>query len=226
MSSIQPLKLWSHWGAPNPWKVIMILDSLSLPYDLQLLEFSDVKKDEFIKVTPNGRLPALEDPNTGIVLWESGAIILYLIEQYDTEEKISYKSFPEKHLTQQWLAFQISGQGPYFGQATYFARFHPDPLPSAITRYLNEIIRVVSVLDLGLQRNGTGWLVGSKCTYADLSFRTWAAVGEGLLAEVGRIGEIEKFERYRAWIGSMDEVGAVKWSLEKMAEGRREHGLK
>lgn len=48
----------------------MILDSLSLPYFPQLLEFSDVKKDEYIQITPNGRLPALEDPNTGIVLWE------------------------------------------------------------------------------------------------------------------------------------------------------------
>lgn len=88
-----------------------------------------------------------------------------------------------------------------------------------------EIIRVISVLDLGLARNGTGWLVGSKCTYADLSFRTWAAVGEGLLAEVGRSEEIGQFENYRKWIERVDEREEVKGALEGMARGRRENGL-
>lgn len=62
---------------------------------------------------------AIEDPNTGITLWESGAILDYLIRQYDTENRISYEGFKEQALCGQWLAFQISGQGPYFGQCTW-----------------------------------------------------------------------------------------------------------
>lgn len=62
---------------------------------------------------------AIEDPNTGITLWESGAILGYLTKQYDTEHRISYDTFKEQTLCEQWLAYQISGQGPYFGQCTW-----------------------------------------------------------------------------------------------------------
>jgi glutathione S-transferase len=61
-------------------------------------------------------IEAMEDPNTDLVLCESGAIILYLIEQYDNEKKLTYTTFKEKHLLNQWLMFQMSQQGPYYGQ--------------------------------------------------------------------------------------------------------------
>ena len=59
------------------------------------------------------------DPNTGLTLWESGAILLYLSEQYDTEKKLTYETLVEKNQLNQWLMFQISGQGPYYGQASW-----------------------------------------------------------------------------------------------------------
>ena len=62
---------------------------------------------------------AIEDPNTGITLFESNAIIAYLIETYDKEGKITYTSSPEKWELKQWSYFQASGQGPYFGQAAW-----------------------------------------------------------------------------------------------------------
>jgi glutathione S-transferase len=68
--SLTPLELWAHWGAPNPWKVCMILEVLHLPYKLHLLEFSEVKQPTYLALTPNGRLPTLKDPNTNLTLWE------------------------------------------------------------------------------------------------------------------------------------------------------------
>lgn len=62
---------------------------------------------------------AIKDPNCGIELWESCAIIEYLVEKYDTENKLNYTSSPEKYLLKQWLYFQASGQGPYYGQAAW-----------------------------------------------------------------------------------------------------------
>jgi glutathione S-transferase len=59
---------------------------------------------------------AIEDPNTSLILWESGAIIQYLEEVYDKDRKLTYDSLNEKYLLNQWLHFQTSGQGPYFGQ--------------------------------------------------------------------------------------------------------------
>jgi len=89
---------------------------------------------------PTLSVPAIEDPNTGITLWESGAvralpasqakrnmtncygskIIEYLIERYDPSAKLSYTSSPEKYYCKQFLYFQVSGQGPYFGQAVWY----------------------------------------------------------------------------------------------------------
>ncbi|KAL6901063.1 glutathione S-transferase [Trichoderma evansii] len=222
---LQPIEVWGHWGAPNPWKVCIILEELSLPYIIHPLEFSQVKEEDYVKLNPNGRLPTIKDPNTDITLWESGAIILYLVEQYDNDSKISFKSAREKHLTQQWLAFQISGQGPYFGQATWFARFHAEKLQSAIDRYVNEILRVIGVLNRALERNGTGWLVGNILTYADLSFVTWASVGKGLLKELSRDSELEKYPKYAAWIKAMEKRDSVKKIQGCMAKGRAANGL-
>lgn len=69
-----------------------------------------MKQEPFLSLNPNGRAPAIEDPNTGVTLWESGAIIEYLVETYDKEETISYTTSPERFLLKQWLHFQMSGQ--------------------------------------------------------------------------------------------------------------------
>ncbi|KAJ4356523.1 glutathione S- transferase, nitrogen catabolite repression regulator [Didymosphaeria variabile] len=224
--SIQSIELWGHWGAPNPWKVCMILEELQLPYKIHYKEFTDTKTEDYLEINPNGRLPTIKDPNSGLTLWESGAIIQYLVDRYDTEGKISCKSFPEKYLTQQWLAFQISGQGPYFGQATWFARFHAEKIPSAIDRYVNEIFRVTGVLDKALKANSTGWLVGDKVTYADLSFITWSSVAEGLVKQLGKWeGFEERFPTYTGWLAAMRRLDSVKKVEEQMAKGRAANGL-
>ena len=74
----------------------------------------------------------------------------------------------EKHEIVQWLFFQASGQGPYFGQVVWFTIYHPEKVPSAVERYRNEIRRVVSVLESVLSKKE--WLVGGRPTIADLSF--------------------------------------------------------
>lgn len=96
---------------PNPWKVAIVLEELGVPYETQLMDFSELKKDPFESINPNGRVPAIEDPNTGMNLWESGAIIEYLLETYDKEDKLSYAKGAEKFQTKCWLHFQMSGQG-------------------------------------------------------------------------------------------------------------------
>ncbi len=80
------------------------------------------------------------------------------------------------HLTQ-WLFFQASGQGPYYGQAAWFIYFHAEKIPSAIERYTNEILRVLGVLESVLSKQE--WLVGGKLTIADLSFITYDSLSNG-----------------------------------------------
>jgi glutathione S-transferase len=109
-TSLKPITVWGHNIGPNPLKVRMILEELGLPYDYKFLEFAEIKGEAFLKINPNGRVPAIEDPNTGLTLWESGPIVEYLVEQYDKDHKISYDTFTEKYQIKQWIGFQISGQ--------------------------------------------------------------------------------------------------------------------
>ena len=184
-SDLKPIKLWGKRG-PNPPKVAIILSELGLPYEIVDIEFADLKKPEYLAVNPNGRAPAIQDPNNnGFILWESGAIIEYLVEKYDTQDyKISFPTGSDKaYLTKQWLYFQTTGQGPYYGQLIWFKRFHAEKIPSAVERYAKEVNRVTGVVEkhLAAQRKEYGiegdsegpWLVGNKMTFADLSWYMW-----------------------------------------------------
>ncbi|KAF2103055.1 glutathione S-transferase [Rhizodiscina lignyota] len=165
------ITLYGHGPTANPVKVAIILEELGLPYEVKAP--ADIKAEPFISLNPNGRLPAIEDPNTGFNLFESGAIIEYLIRKYDTDAKLQYTTEPENFLTQSWLHFQMSGQGPYFGQLAWFKVFHKEQLPSAIERYGNEVKRVTGVIDAHLKKQKTKYLIGDKLTYADLAFVPW-----------------------------------------------------
>lgn len=106
---------------------------------------------------------------------ESGAIIQYLIDKYDRQHKISFVPGTNEYYTHlQWLYFQASGQGPYFGQAAWFSAFHPEKVPSAVERYRNEIKRVLGVLESVLSKSE--WLVGDKATAADFAFLTYVHI--------------------------------------------------
>ncbi|KAK6197115.1 hypothetical protein LQW54_010910 [Pestalotiopsis sp. IQ-011] len=100
--TVKPIRVWMAPPGPNPWKVVIILEELQVPYEIVSFEFEKIKKKPFIDLNPNGRVPAIEDPNADLVLWEPGAIINYLIDQYDTEHTISYATLKEKHQSNQW----------------------------------------------------------------------------------------------------------------------------
>jgi glutathione S-transferase len=177
----------------------MLLEELRLPYTHMPIDFKDVKSPSYLSINPNGRLPAIHDPNTGLTLWESGAILEYLAERYDTDRRLSFApGTNEAYLAKQWLFFQASGQGPYFGQATWFKMYHHEKVPSAFERYVGEVKRVSGVLegylgglkekmkedeDGGREGSDGPWLVGGKMTYADIGFIPWYCWMEWFLEE-------------------------------------------
>jgi len=208
MSSLKPIKLWSHAKGPNPWKIAIICKELNVPYENQFLEDGKIKEEPFISINPNGRVPAIEDPNTGYTIWESGAIIKYMVDEYDKDHKISYATKPELYHTDEWLFFQVSGQGPYFGQFAWFSFLHPEKLPSAIERYANEIKRIIGVIDTHLTKHNQQWLVGDKCTYADLSFVPWNQIIGAMNIDVYEDGK--KNQGFKAWFDRLMEKESVK----------------
>ncbi|KAI1823613.1 glutathione S-transferase [Xylaria intraflava] len=228
-ASLKPITVWGHSAGPNPLKVRMILEELDIPYENLLLEFHEMKEEAFLKVNPNGRVPAIHDPNTGLTLWESSAIAEYLVEQYDKDHKISYTTFPENYLIKQWLAFQISGQGPYYGQGVWFLLFHHEKLPSAIERYWKEAERVRSVLELHFSRRAEEkrgeksgdedlWLVGDKCTVADLCWFMWEQIGGFIMERTGFLIEKGKYPRYEAWYAKLEARPSSQRAIERRTE--------
>lgn len=138
------------------------------------MDFSVLHQEPFESLNPNGRVPVIEDPNTGITLFESGAIIEYLLDTYDKQNSLHSTTSPTKYLENQWLHFQTSGQGPYFGQRAWFVLYHPEKnLTSVLDRYANEIKRVIGVVDNHLKKTKGQWLVGEKASYADLAWVPW-----------------------------------------------------
>lgn len=154
-------------------------------------------------------MPAIIDhKNGGFTLWESGAILSYLVETYDKEHKFSHATVKERFPEQQWLFFQASGQGPYYGQAFWFAMFHHEKLPSAIERYLKEAKRVMAVIDSHLAEMGSQYLVLDKMTYADLSFIPWHfSMAGSLLKDYDWHKEVP---HYAKWMDSMTSRPVTK----------------
>ncbi|CZT15773.1 related to theta class glutathione S-transferase [Ramularia collo-cygni] len=216
----KPIKLYGHVLGPNPWKVAIILEELKIPYETEYMDFSVLKQEPFISLNPNGRTPVIEDPNTGITLWESGAIIDYLVEEYDKEKTLSYTQSPQKYHEKVWEHFQVSGQGPYFGQKAWFTLFHSEKgITSAIERYGNEIKRTLGVIDLHLSKTKQPYLVGDKVSYADLMFVPWNSMVGFLMQDDGFENEWKSnYPKCYEWHQKLVARPAVKKVLDEKAK--------
>jgi len=147
------ITLYSHPTGPNGWKVACVLSELNIPYETVYVDFSkgDHKDPTFLSICPNGRIPAIVDHDNGdFALWESGAILLYLVQQYDKEYRIWSPDLKLQMQMTAWIMFQVSGHSVMQGQAVYFSFFSADRAPSAISRYINESRRVYGVLEMRL----------------------------------------------------------------------------
>ncbi len=159
---------------PNGVKASIALEEMDLAYEPHLvtLSDSDVKSPEFLSLNPNNKIPAIIDPNGPegpLGLFESGAILLYLAEK---SGKFLGSNGAEKAIVTQWLMFQMGGLGPMFGQLGFFYKFAgseiEDPRPKE--RYINEAIRLLSVLDSAL--TGKDWIAGDF-SIADIAIAPW-----------------------------------------------------
>ncbi|KZT58757.1 glutathione S-transferase [Calocera cornea HHB12733] len=217
MSHGKQFTLYTHLGGPNGWKVAFLLSELGFTYESIYLDFNkqEQKSPEFLKLNPNGRIPAIIDHlNNDFVLWESNAILLYLVERYDKEHKFSAVTDAEKAFQNQWLFFQASGQGPYFGQYFWFTFYHPEKVRSAVERYKKETERVLSVLNDVLSKQE--WLVGNKVTIADISFISW---NNGAFAAIlgPEFPIAEKFPSVYKWHNALISRPAIKSVLDEKA---------
>jgi GST-like protein len=160
-------------ATPNGWKISIALEEMALPYSLRLLTLSKLEqKDEwFLKINPNGRIPAIVDhDNDDFAVFESGAILIYLAEK--TGQFLPSEPKARSRVLQ-WLMFQMSGVGPMMGQANVFFRYAPEKIPYAIERYQREVRRLFEVMERQLANHE--YIAGPDYSIADMALWSWVA---------------------------------------------------
>lgn len=154
-------------STPNGWKASVALEELGLDYHTHKIDLAalEQKAPEYLKINPNGRIPALVDD--GFAVFESGAILIYLAEKTGRLLPADHKG---RSQVIQWLMFQMGGIGPMMGQANVFYRAKEEKIQPAIDRYQNETRRLFEVLDGQLSRQE--WL-GPQYSIADIANWCW-----------------------------------------------------
>lgn len=158
------------WSTPNGRKVSIMLEEIGEEYEVFPI---NILKDEqfaadFLKISPNNKIPAIVDKQSGISLMESGAILLYLAEKHG---KLIPKDNSGKWKCTEWLMWQMGGAGPMLGQAHHFVHFNPDKSEYAKERYSKEAARLYGVLDRRLAESA--FLAGEEYSIADIATWPW-----------------------------------------------------
>jgi GST-like protein len=135
------------WPTPNGRKISIALEELGAEYTVHAI---DIGKDQqfepaFLAISPNNKIPAIHDQETGRSMMESGAILLYLAEKYDQLRGA------DRWQTLEWLMLQMASIGPMLGQAHHFLHFNPGKAPYAEERFRREAVRLYGVLDARLR---------------------------------------------------------------------------
>ncbi|MBX9812292.1 MAG: glutathione S-transferase N-terminal domain-containing protein [Burkholderiales bacterium] len=200
------------WATPNGHKVHIMLEETGLPYRVHGINIrtGDQFRPEFLKISPNNRIPAIVDhdgPNgKPLSLFESGAILLYLASK---SGKFLPLDVHERWHCLQWLMWQMGGVGPMFGQANHFRRYAKERIAYAIERYTNEANRLVNVLDrrLGEAR----YVAGDEYTIADIAIFPWMRGAES------RGINMEEYPHAKRWFDEINSRPAVQRGVKVLA---------
>ncbi|KAJ1984477.1 hypothetical protein H4R34_000624 [Dimargaris verticillata] len=202
-----PITLYT-FETPNGWKPSIVLEELNVRYNVKRLDISTNAQKEpwFLKINPNGRIPAIVDHQHGeFRVFESGAILLWLVQNYDPEHKL-WPSDPKlQSEVMQWVMFQMAGVGPMQGQANHFALFTKEKVPYAIERYKNETKRLYMVLES--QLDGQEYLVNNQYTIADITNFTWVLLHQLLDLDISDLPNL------KAWLKRIAARPAVEKGL-------------
>ena len=175
---------------PNGWKISITLEELGLPYTVHALKLSqnEQKAPAYLKINPNGRIPAIVDrDHDDFAVFESGAIMIYLAEKTG---KLMPRDVKGRSRVIQWLMFQMGGIGPMMGQANVFYRYAPEKIPYAIERYQREVRRLFDVLNTRLADNE--YLAGDY-SIADIANWSWVQGYEWSGANIDGLDHLKRW---------------------------------
>lgn len=188
------------WTTPNGRKASIALEELGIPYETHAVDIGKDEqfKPEFLKISPNNRIPAIVDRENNFSLMESGAILIYLAEK-------AGKLLPSERLKRfrvlEWLMWQMGGIGPMLGQVHHFVKYNPGKAPYAEERYSKEANRLYGVLE---KRLADREFVADDYSIADISIWPWISRFEWQQMD------LNKFPNVKRWYTTIAQRPAVQ----------------
>jgi len=204
------------WPTPNGHKIHIMLEETGLPYRVHPVNIGagDQFKPEFLKISPNNKMPAMIDSDgpdgKPMSMFESGAMLLYLASKTG---KFLPENIRDRWSTLQWLMFQMGGVGPMLGQAHHFLVYAPEKIPYAMQRYSKEANRLYGVMDRRLAESK--FIACNEYTIADMAIMPW------LRSYKNQGVEMEKYPHVKRWFDGIAARPAVQRGLAVLAELRK-----
>ncbi|STX51609.1 S-transferase [Legionella busanensis] len=198
-----------YWPTPNGHKITIFLEECNLPYQIIPIDITkgDQFKEEFLKISPNNRMPAIidQDPNLNkpLAIFESGAILMYLAEK--TGKFLPTEMAP-RYECLQWLFWQVGGLGPMAGQNHHFSLYASEKITYAIERYVRETSRLYGVLNKQLADRD---FIANEYSIADMACYPWIVPYEN------QQQDLNNFPHLKRWFLKMQERPGVKRAYEK-----------
>ena len=204
------------WPTPNGHKVHIMLEETGLPYRVHPVDIGmgDQFKPEFLKISPNNKIPAIVDSDgpdgKPLSMFESGAILVYLASK---SGRLLPEKLRDKWSTLQWLMFQMGSIGPMLGQAHHFRAYAPEKIQYAMDRYVNEANRLYGVLDRRLAESP--YIACGEYTIADIAIMPWLRSHQKQGVDMGRYPNVKR------WFDAINERPAVIRGLAVLADVKR-----
>ena len=188
------------YSTPNGRKPAIALEEMGLAYQVHKIDISQGEQfsPEFVKLNPNSKIPAITDQDTGLSVFESGAILIYLAEKTG---KLLPTETEARFQVMQWLMFQMGSIGPMFGQLGHFRNAAPEKIDYAIARYEKETLRLFSVLDRQLSDHA---YVAGDYSIADIAIYPWVMASPYMQVS------FEDYPHLSRWVGTLQSRPAVK----------------
>jgi len=204
------------WPTPNGHKIHIMLEETGLPYRVHPVNIGagDQFKPEFLKISPNNKMPAMIDSDgpdgKPMSMFESGAMLLYLASKTG---KFLPENIRDRWSTLQWLMFQMGGVGPMLGQAHHFLVYAPEKIPYAMQRYSKEANRLYGVMDRRLAESK--FIACNEYTIADIAIMPW------LRSYKNQGVEMDGYPHVKRWFDGIAARPAVQRGLAVLAELRK-----
>lgn len=188
------------WTTPNGRKVSIMLEEIGLPYTVHAIDIGkdDQFKPEFLKISPNNKIPAIVDRDNNFSLFESGAILMYLAEKTG---KLMPEDLQARYRVIEWLMWQMGGVGPFLGQVHHFVKFNKGKAPYAEERYAKEAHRLYGVLNKQLE--GKEYIAGE---YSIADIATWPWISRFEWQEI----DMNQYPNVKRWYVSIANRPAVQ----------------